>query len=58
MPGDFPALGPRHCCTTLTRKPRRRLTRSADGEHREQGTAEQERPEADLAAQRDPPRGQ
>jgi hypothetical protein len=42
----------------LTRKPRRRLTRSADDEHREQGTAEQERPEADLAAQRDPPRGQ
>jgi hypothetical protein len=29
MPGDFPAVGPRHCCTTLTRKPRRRLTRPA-----------------------------
>jgi hypothetical protein len=29
MPGDFPALGPHHCCTTLTRKPRRRLTRLA-----------------------------
>jgi hypothetical protein len=29
MPGDFPALGPQRCCTTLTRKPRRRLTRLA-----------------------------
>src|SRR5262245_2758812 len=53
----------------LTREPARGLTRagraaaaplrrSADGERGEQGAAEQERPETDLAAQGDPPRGQ
>ena len=36
----------------------RRLLSPPTGENREQGAAEQERPEADRAAQGDPPRGQ